>query len=213
MFNFSERSADETGSSWRTIHEARISISQSITLDRSRKPANPRRIVAMIDRFRKRRNDFKSKRHRAGLVCFKDPVSKDSTMRLAASVTLCLAMLCLAFSGCQGLRCGTCGTGACGQGGLISRGHGCGNPSCKGCGLMQGGRLNGCNSCGGSLIGGGRLGLLGRGCGNCGTGAQTPYTAPFAGPYGPPSPTVGYPYYTVRAPRDFLAAQPPSIGP
>ena len=29
---------------------------------------------------------------------------------------------------------------------------------------------------------------------------------------GPPGPTVGYPYYTVRGPRDFLASNPPSIG-
>ena len=28
----------------------------------------------------------------------------------------------------------------------------------------------------------------------------------------PPSPQVAYPYYTTRAPRDFLLDQPPSIG-
>ena len=33
-----------------------------------------------------------------------------------------------------------------------------------------------------------------------------------AGP-GPPTGTITYPYYTLRAPRDFLAADPPSIGP
>ncbi len=30
---------------------------------------------------------------------------------------------------------------------------------------------------------------------------------------GPPAPTVVYPYYTVRGPRDFLARNPGSIGP
>jgi len=30
---------------------------------------------------------------------------------------------------------------------------------------------------------------------------------------GPPSAAVTYPYYTLRGPRDFLAANPPSIGP
>ncbi|MGC3968035.1 MAG: hypothetical protein QM775_11900 [Pirellulales bacterium] len=31
--------------------------------------------------------------------------------------------------------------------------------------------------------------------------------------YSAPAPTVGYPYYTVRAPRDFLDPNPRSIGP
>lgn len=35
---------------------------------------------------------------------------------------------------------------------------------------------------------------------------------PEFGPPGPPSGTVGYPYYTLRGPRDFLADNPPSIG-
>jgi hypothetical protein len=29
---------------------------------------------------------------------------------------------------------------------------------------------------------------------------------------GPPSAAVGYPYYTLRGPRDFLVDNPPSIG-
>jgi hypothetical protein len=32
-------------------------------------------------------------------------------------------------------------------------------------------------------------------------------------PAGPPSGAVAYPYYTTRGPRDFLAKNPPSIGP
>lgn len=36
----------------------------------------------------------------------------------------------------------------------------------------------------------------------------------YAGPQGPPAPTVGYPYYTTRGPRDFLLNDDPSsIGP
>lgn len=34
-----------------------------------------------------------------------------------------------------------------------------------------------------------------------------------AGPPGPQGPSVAYPYYTTRAPRDFLMNNPPSIGP
>lgn len=34
----------------------------------------------------------------------------------------------------------------------------------------------------------------------------------YQGPAGPPSAAVAYPYYTVRAPRDFLLDNPPSIG-
>ena len=33
------------------------------------------------------------------------------------------------------------------------------------------------------------------------------------GPQGPMQGTVGYPYYTIRGPRDFLLDNPPSIGP
>lgn len=34
----------------------------------------------------------------------------------------------------------------------------------------------------------------------------------YVGPQGPPTAQVGYPYYTVRGPRDFLIDNPPSIG-
>jgi hypothetical protein len=34
-----------------------------------------------------------------------------------------------------------------------------------------------------------------------------------SGPAGPPTGAVAYPYYTTRGPRDFLAKNPPSIGP
>jgi hypothetical protein len=95
--------------------------------------------------------------------------------------------------------------------------------------------------CAGCLAPGGRLAnLIGAAHGpHCGPGGcvcglaqgvvnriaghdcQTPYTVPYAqggmgmgGPgAGGPVPTYGYPYYTTRAPRDFLMANPPSIGP
>ncbi|MBP85914.1 MAG: hypothetical protein CMJ64_04225 [Planctomycetaceae bacterium] len=95
---------------------------------------------------------------------------------------------------------------------------------------------NGCSSCGSG--GGGNVGLAGHnhshgGVGNGGYGggiggtiashlggpAPTPVARipqgymDDAGPAGPPSATYGYPYYTTRAPRDFLMNNPPSIGP
>lgn len=35
----------------------------------------------------------------------------------------------------------------------------------------------------------------------------------FRGPHGPAVPQTTYPYYTLRGPRDFLADNPPSLGP
>ncbi len=67
-----------------------------------------------------------------------------------------------------------------------------------------------------------------QGCGNCAPYGQygglhglrnynnfgnVPQLPPPAYTAGPPSPTVTYPYYTTRGPRDFLLANPPSIGP
>ena len=43
-----------------------------------------------------------------------------------------------------------------------------------------------------------------RGCERCRGEGFTP---------GPPAGTITYPYYTIRGPRDFLANNPPSIGP
>lgn len=60
------------------------------------------------------------------------------------------------------------------------------------------------------------------GCNQCGrSGGPTPVARiphgemqqMMAGPGGPQGPTVAYPYYTTRAPRDFLLNNPPSIGP
>jgi hypothetical protein len=38
------------------------------------------------------------------------------------------------------------------------------------------------------------------------------YHREYIGPQGPSTAQVGYPYYTVRGPRDFLINNPPSIG-
>lgn len=38
------------------------------------------------------------------------------------------------------------------------------------------------------------------------------YSREYIGPQGPSTAQVGYPYYTVRGPRDFLENNPPSIG-
>ena len=39
------------------------------------------------------------------------------------------------------------------------------------------------------------------------------HTGPLGPSMGPHAPTVAYPYYTTRGPRDFLATDPASIGP
>jgi hypothetical protein len=71
-------------------------------------------------------------------------------------------------------------------------GGGCGP---GGCGIAHGGCKGGC-------------------CSNHGLVAM-PGTRNGAGmgPGGPTSAQVTYPYYTNRGPRDFLAKNPPSIGP
>lgn len=61
------------------------------------------------------------------------------------------------------------------------------------------GRVLRCHGCGGL------------GCKLCCHGRAV--EAPEAAPSGPPTGAVTYPYYTTRGPRDFLAKNPPSIGP
>ena len=101
---------------------------------------------------------------------------------------------------------------------------GCGTNSCSGCGTFQDagcgcGTANadcGCNgmtaNCGcdnNSGIFGNRAAA--RGAGRFGRRSGVPYTETGMA-NGPASPHVGYPYYTNRGPRDFLVANPPSIG-
>jgi hypothetical protein len=63
---------------------------------------------------------------------------------------------------------------------------------------------------GGGLHGGGLLaGLHGAGSGGL---SHAQYRADDQVGSGVPGPTVAYPYYTTRGPRDFLLDNPPSIG-
>ena len=153
-------------------------------------------------------------------------------MRSAALFTVAMAMLSFGFTGCHTIsvhRGAACATGECSsnaqsdcgcgplRGGLLgSLGQGqmmaghaghrqAASSSCPQCGIR--GLLGGsCRRCGVNLLGGRGAHMLGR------AGMGTPYTQSFAGPHGPMTPTVGYPYYTTRAPRDFLDSNPPSIG-
>ena len=71
---------------------------------------------------------------------------------------------------------------------------------------------------------GGGAGGAGCGCGHCGgllggrvaDGIQQSrgwrHQVPETGPAGPPTASVGYPYYTLRGPREFFLDSPPSIG-
>lgn len=59
-----------------------------------------------------------------------------------------------------------------------------------------------CEKGGGDMLGW----LRGRGSGTGHHGSGTMQA-------GPPTGAVAYPYYTTRGPRDFLADDPPSIGP
>lgn len=60
-------------------------------------------------------------------------------------------------------------------------------------------KSEGCRTCG-------RPNMTGMGYRYGGHGVQDP------GPAGPQTAAVGYPYYTLRGPRDFLVDNPPSIG-
>lgn len=132
--------------------------------------------------------------------------------------------------GCSGGNCGGCSTGDCGNVSESSCGCGTTEGCDGGCGLSSGGLL-------GNLVGARPIrdrlqgvgcgavgcGLGGRLCGRCmgglrrtppvhPYGGQAPCSQPLAGPQGQMSPTVGYPYYTTRGPRDFFLNNPPSLG-
>lgn len=164
---------------------------------------------------------------------------KDSAMNRCLWIGS-LACLLVMSTGClhhntRGGCGGGCASGACGGGGCSTGncGSGCNDGSCNSC--------SSCNSSGvigkiGTLCGIGN----GCGCGGCGgrvgceTGplgwqqgglrysshlnpgalgcqaSQALQNRPFTP--GPPTAQVGYPYYTVRGPRDFLVDNPPTIG-
>jgi hypothetical protein len=104
-----------------------------------------------------------------------------------------------------------CGCRACQhrQQSCACSGDGCAQTaSCSPCGQScdNGGDPNACNDPGQKC----RRPLFcrGRDEGDGEPVAEQPVAAP-----GPPVGAVTYPYYTVRGPRDFLAKNPPSIGP
>ncbi len=112
-------------------------------------------------------------------------------------------------SPCSDGRCGTCdadsGCDRCDAGGCDASGScgaGCSTGSCAAGG-----------ACGASKASqGGLLGSLAQRKANRPAWQHHRRPQP-AAQMGPASPTVAYPYYTTRAPRDFLASDPPSIGP
>lgn len=75
-------------------------------------------------------------------------------------------------------------------------------------GMMRGSCARAPHTCATSNTG--TPGLFSRLCPH-GTGRGRP--GPAAMQSGPPTGTIAYPYYTTRGPRDFLAADPPTIGP
>ena len=101
--------------------------------------------------------------------------------------------------------------------------HGCGpGGGCGGLvGLLPGGSDCSSGACttpetlrqDGFAARGGLVGPLADHFGRHHRGAQS-HLGAYPGPAdGPPTPTVTYPYYTTRGPRDFLRDDPPSIGP
>ncbi|MFG0254472.1 MAG: hypothetical protein ACF787_05155 [Rhodopirellula sp. JB053] len=119
---------------------------------------------------------------------------------------------------------GTCGSGACSTGQCASCNGDCGSCNDGRCGGLLGktrGKILGCHTgCGRTGCQAGPLGWqqggldysshLNPGCLGHQAGA-----AVASQPFTPGAPTaqVAYPYYTHRGPRDFLMANPPSIGP
>jgi hypothetical protein len=113
---------------------------------------------------------------------------------------------------CGGEGCESCSGGVC---------QDCGGQGCETCGPAgcDPSEIAGCQACGGAgceACRGARCGRCGRvrlaacglpGCGGCAGRGAYPITP------GPPSAAITYPYYTIRGPRDFLAKNPPSIGP
>ena len=128
-------------------------------------------------------------------------------------LTLSAIALLAGLNGCCWPRCpGIPGCILGGGGNCLSKCAGCDSASTSGCpagceacgdaGYETCGEA-GCGTCGGPKAE--PCGLLGRF--RRGGGAEEAFTP------GPPTGAITYPYYTNRGPRDFLAENPPSIGP
>jgi hypothetical protein len=125
-------------------------------------------------------------------------------------IVICSALLLFVTSnGCTLTGCG-CGhhDASCDAPAFAGRHH-----ACRSCGRIGGG---GCRRCGPVAGVAGRIqGIGGRLAGNLNGnvfGGADMSQENFTGPVGPATATYGYPYYTLRAPRDFLMDNPPSIG-
>ena len=125
--------------------------------------------------------------------------------------TTAILLACALTVGCQHSRLGDrsigCADGSCGDSG------GCEDGSCASCEVggapvsqPQGAMLN-------YLPNGGHGGKFGALHGRSSRGPQSHYGSAPGPASGPAAPTVTYPYYTTRGPRDFLNPNPPSIGP
>ncbi len=133
----------------------------------------------------------------------------NSLMAIAAAFFLCVT----------GCHVGGFGADGCGHGGCGPLNSGCTNGTCGGLvGLLPGA------DCGpqcatpetlnydGYGTRGGTVGPLAGQFGKHHRGPQS-HLGSFPGPAdGPATPSVTYPYYTTRAPRDFFVDDPPSIG-
>lgn len=139
---------------------------------------------------------------------------------------------CSTYGPSQGMPYAECGSGNCGCGnggyaacssGSCGQGHG-GACNCGPSGGLMGkvrGRLAGCKTgCGRTGCQAGPLGWQQGGLDysshlNPGRLGHNAGAAVANQPFRPgaPSAQVAYPYYTHRGPRDFLMANPPSIGP
>ena len=126
--------------------------------------------------------------------------------------TLFLMLAVVLLAGLSGFS-GCCGTRGCGPSSCLIDGS-CGTcadcpETCQPC--DTGGCGNCCNVKGGRLRGFIRSICPGKcgscdGCGDCAGAGRGKSGYKLMAP-------IAYPYYTVRGPRDFLAKNPPSIGP
>ena len=119
------------------------------------------------------------------------------------------AALLASSVGCQAMKSSGCGD-ACGGGSmpchLMQPRLGCAPQCCGDCG---GNGCNQCNQCKEGCLSNALAGMAADpSCCPCGPGDSVYDFQP-----GPPTGAVAYPYYTTRGPRDFLMANPPSIGP
>jgi len=117
---------------------------------------------------------------------------------------------CCDDSCCGGDTC--CDDGCCGGGEVCGCGDTCcSDPGCRGRLFARRGWCDSCQACRGK-----GCDLCSRVAGNIASGF-CPHSGgyPEAYNYNPSPPTgqTAYPYYTTRGPRDFLQANPPSIGP